>query len=310
MALDIIDAGFLSLVQDYGRYGCQHVGVTRGGPMDEHAFLWANYLLGNDFNAPQLEISMGGFSAHFKKNTTIALCGADLNATLNNQPVTPWQTYSVKAGDSLQLQNPVKGLRSYLAIKGGFIVEQQLASCATVMREQLGGLNKNGNKLNSGDTIDYPISKTEPKRNRKVPPSFIPDFQQQITLRFIPNHSITSAGKKALENFTAKPYELTQQMDRMGYRLAGSVITPEINGIISQGVAVGSIQIPSDGQPIVLMRDCQTMGGYPLIGCIAYLDLPLLAQCLPGAKISFVPVEVSDLESELILYKQFFKLSF
>ena len=307
MSLQVLTAGFLTLLQDYGRYGYQSIGVTNGGPLDEHAFLWANRLLNNDYNAAQLEVSYGGFSATFTQDSVIAICGADLGATLNQQKISPWRSYCVNSGDIIQFAAPVSGLRCYLAVKGGFNVTQQLSSCATVLREKLGGLSQDGSKIVEGDTLDY--SGYTNAINKQVPTKFIPEYSKEILLRYIPNTSVNSAGELAQQHFTKSCYEVTQNIDRMGYRLCGEPIVTPLTGIISQGISMGSIQVPKDGQPIVLMRDRQTMGGYPLIGCVSYLDLCMLAQSLPGTKVFFTPIDVSEAETELILHKQFFNVS-
>jgi biotin-dependent carboxylase-like uncharacterized protein len=306
MSLNISKSGFLTLVQDYGRYGYQRIGVTNGGPLDEHAFLWANKLVGNDYNAAQLEISFGGFAATFTKETMIAVCGADLSATLNGKKISPWQSFQVKAGDNIAFASPASGLRTYLAVQGGFDVNEQLSSCSTVVREKLGGLSKDGGKVQDNDVLEYGLGTHE--ITKRVPEKFIPEYKSEVTLRFIPNFSAVSVGNSGYQLFIKKPYEVSQNIDRMGYRLSGEAIETKFTGIISQGISMGAIQVPKDGQPIVLMRDRQTMGGYPLIGCVAYLDLPLLAQSLPGTKVSFVPIDVNDAENELLLSKKFFDI--
>ncbi|ODS22795.1 hypothetical protein AB835_12245 [Candidatus Endobugula sertula] len=308
MSLRVIKSGFLTLIQDYGRYGYQHIGITHSGPLDEHAFLWANHLLDNPYNTSQLEINYGGFSAEFTKSTMIAICGADLGATLNQQPITPWQSYAVYPGDMIYFPSPVSGLRSYLAIKQGFTISPQLSSCATIPREKLGGLSQNGEKLKKGDILTYPANKIT--MSRRVPSRFIPQYTNELTLRFVPLVSTTSAGYDAQYHFTKEPYEVTQYIDRMGYRLSGKTINTPFNGIISQGTSLGAIQVPKDGQPIVLLKDRQTMGGYPLLGCVVTRDISQLAQSRPGTKISFETCHIDDAEADLISYKRFFNLPF
>ncbi len=304
MSLEVVNAGFLALVQDFGRYGLQKYGITNGGPLDEHAYLWANHLLGNHYNASQIEISFGGFSCRFTKKTMIAVCGADLSATLNGQPLGLWQSHYVKSGDELKFVSPKSGLRSYLAVKGGFQIETQLTSCATVVREKLGGLSKTGEKLSDNDCLPFHESKEE--LNKRVPKKYIPAYGHKINLRFIANQSVTGCKAEVLKQFIGQPFKVTPNIDRMGYRLSGEPIVNKQAGIISQGLALGAIQLPKDGQPIVLMRDRQTMGGYPQLGCVAYLDIPLLAQSMPGTEVSFSSVAISDIEEELRRYKRFF----
>jgi biotin-dependent carboxylase-like uncharacterized protein len=306
VSLDIISSSFLALVQDFGRFGLQKYGVTNGGPVDEHAYLWANYLLRNNYKAAQLEISMGAFSARFTKQTMIAVCGADLSITLNDQPLTLWKSHVVYPDDVIKFVSPKTGLRSYLAIAGGFQVASQLTSCATVMREGLGGLYKDGRKLASGDKVSYKASRQE--LSHSVPIRFIPSYEKKISLRFIPNMSANGCDADSVRQFTEQTFKVTPQMDRMGYKLSGNPIKTSSVGIISQGISMGTIQLPKDGQPIVLMRDRQTMGGYPQIGCVAYLDIALLAQSMPGTEINFIAASVKALEPELVAYKKFFHL--
>ncbi len=308
MSMEVVNSGFLALLQDYGRHGYQKLGVTTGGPLDEHAFLWANRLLGNEPNATVLEISYGGFSAKIKHDTMIAICGADLSAKINNILVSPWQSYFVEAGDTLSFAMPREGMRSYVAVKGGFLIPKHLSSSATVVREKLGGLRKDGNKIQNGDILAFAAHDKEVFK--RVPEKFVPSYLKKISLRFIPNVSVTGVNDEILNQFTSQYYEVTQNIDRMGYRLSGKPIDIKSAGIISQGISMGAIQLPKDGNPIVLMRDRQTIGGYPLVGCVSYLDLALLAQASPGTKVYFVPADVSELEPEYILHKQFFSVPF
>lgn len=308
MSLEIIKPGFLSLVQDYGRYGYQKVGITNGGPLDEHAFLWANYLLNNNHNDAQIEINFGNFEAKFVKDTMIILCGGDLGATLNDDKLPTWQTHPVKSGDVIKIYTPKTGLRAYLAVKGGFQVIEHLSSCATVIREKLGGLKRSGDKIKEGEKIEYICSGH--RVSRRIPPQFLPEYPNHITLRFIPNTTVTGVDHEAIERFTQITYEVSQNIDRMGYRLIGEPLKLSSTGIISQGISMGAIQMPHDGQPIVLLKDRQTMGGYPLIGCVNYLDCSQLVQSKPGTTISFLKFDLNDAEAEFMLYKKFFDLPF
>ncbi len=315
MSLEVLKPGFLTLLQDFGRYEYGRFGITQGGPLDEHAFLWANRILNNHYNAAQLEISFGGFSARFHKTTTIALCGADLSATLNGTPISVWSTYSVVAGDEIKFTAPKSGLRCYLSIEGGFEVEKVLNSSSTVPREGVGGLQKDGSPIAKGDKLPYSTNDIEPNNvlhsvttgvvKKGVPQAFIPNYPKAIELRFVKNPFLTSI--EQLNKFVQQSYRVSQKIDRMGYCLSGVPLHLG-GGIISQGISLGTIQVPSDGQPIVLMKDRQTMGGYPQMGCVAYLDIPLLVQSMPGTEVNFVVAELNELEEELIKYKQFFNL--
>ncbi|MGH1441661.1 MAG: biotin-dependent carboxyltransferase family protein [Cellvibrionaceae bacterium] len=306
MSLEVISSGFLSLLQDFGRYGLQRNGITHGGPLDEHAFLWANRLLNNHYNAAQIEISFGGFAARFTKKTMMTVCGADLSATLNNKSIPLWETIVVNPGDELRFTSPRSGLRAYLSVKGGFDVTKHLGSSATVAREKLGGLKQNGEKLAEKEVLPYTAYQEEVAR--RVPLVYIPQYEKSVSLRFIPNRSVTGCSYEAINEFIQQKFKVSSQLDRMGYRLEGQAISNVSSGIISQGISLGTIQLPKDGQPIVLMKDRQTMGGYPQLGCVAYMDLSLLAQSMPGTELTFIPVTIDELEEELMAHKRFFHL--
>ncbi|RBW46985.1 allophanate hydrolase [Psychromonas sp. B3M02] len=304
MTLHIKQAGVLSLLQDLGRYGHQDVGVTPGGPMDSHAFHWANKLLDNPANSAQIEITMGPFQAHFQAETSFSVCGADVELKLNGISLSPWRSWQAQKGDLLEIGYPSKGLRSYLAVAGGFQVSETLGSASSVVRDQLGGLDQQGHKLSDGDVIPYQSVKRH--YTRTVTTQFIPDFNKMIRLGVLPTyqfHEFSHAARRTLFN---ELYTVTPEMDRMGYRLKGKAIEVKQQNFISEGIVLGAIQIPANGQPIVLMRDRQTIGGYPKIGCICQRDLNLLSQATPGTKIQFFEQDLYQAEAELQQTQQYF----
>lgn len=304
MTLRITQAGTLSLLQDLGRFGYQDVGVTPGGPMDNHAFYWANRLLDNPSNASQIEITMGPFCAVFEKATTFSLCGANVVALLNDKEISNWQSCIANQGDILTLSYPKKGLRTYLAIAGGFDIPKTLGSASTVVRDNFGGLTQKGRKLCNGDTLPY-----NPKvfsYRRHVAKQFIPDYADTIKIGVLPTYQFDQFSEDAKNTFFNQIYTLTPLMDRMGYRLKGKPIHFHQQDFISEGIALGSIQIPANGQPIILMRDRQTVGGYPKIGCVCNRDLNLLAQATPGTKINFFLQDIFEAEAELQQEQNYF----
>lgn len=313
MSLEILNAGLMATLQDYGRFGYQEAGMSNGGPMDEHAFLWANYLLSNHYNAPQLEICMAGLEVRFSKNTMIAICGANLGAMLNGKPLANWQSHFVQYGDVLKFTKMEQGVYAYLAIKHGFRVIPSLSSVSTVMREKLGGLKGGGKPLVVGDEIAFEESAKE--RDSLVPEEYIPHYSKDIVLRFFPNRSVTGSSDSVIEQFSQQTFMISRDINRMGYRLKCSaseqplLIDKPNRGILSHGVPLGSIQLPKSGQPIVLMKDRQTIGGYPLLGNVVRLDLPKLSQSLPDTKVRFKLVEILEVEQELIEFLNFFDLN-
>lgn len=304
MAFEVIKPGFLTLIQDYGRRGRQHLGMTTGGPMDEHAFLWANHLLGNGFNAAALEITVGQLQLRATAATQFAIAGADLDARLNDRPIEPWRSYRIGAGDRLSFGGPKTGLRAYLAVSGGFRVPAHYGSCATVMREGSGGPDRTGRKLAAGDRL--PFAPTPPQMTMRVPQTFIPDYSAPLCLRVLEGYQHAFFEASELAKFYCSEYRVSQQIDRMGYRLSGPPVASQLDGIISEGISFGAIQLPKDGQPIVLLRDRQTIGGYPKLGCVASLDAGQLSQRAPGAPVRFRRADFSEVEAERLLFDRFF----
>ena len=295
MAFKVIKPGLLALVQDLGRHGHQSIGLTTGGPMDEVAFRWGNALLDNDPNSAQIEITFGMFTLEAQANTSIAITGADLGATLNDKSIPPWQTYAIKKGDILAFHQPVWGLRAYLAVKGGVLCEPTLGSVATVMREKIGGLTSKGDKLKKGDSLSYHTSHDH--QQRAVPRLAIPNYGNK-EIPVILGYQYQSFSSLERANFFSSDYTVSSNSDRMGYRLEGKAVHTELKGIISEGIAYGAIQIPKDGQPIVLLRDRQTIGGYPKMGCVTRVGGGILAQQKPGDIIQFTPITVDQAEHE------------
>ncbi|GLO63634.1 allophanate hydrolase [Vibrio sp. MACH09] len=279
--------GQLSLIQDFGRYGIAPLGVTQGGPLDEYAYCWSNYLLGNRPNCSTIEITLGQAEFEFSENCMLAICGGDLQAKLDDKPVTNWSSFYAYKGQRLTFGLPINGLRAYLAVSGGFEVPDHLGSSATVIREQLGGLHQDGSALAAGDEISY--SKTKHKQqSQQLTFRFTPDYNLPLRLRVLESYQANQFAKDQKRAFYNQIYRVGPSCDRMGYRLDGKPITPPSNGVISEGIALGSIQIPPDGQPIVLLNDRQTLGGYPKIGVLARIDHPRLAQAKPGQEIKFI----------------------
>lgn len=227
-------------------------------------------------------------------DTCVALTGADLGARLNGEAAAPWRTHPIRKGDRLDFGMPVTGLRAYLAVPGGFQPTRKLGSCATVIREGLGGLKGNGGKLARGDRIGFDPG--GPQAGAHVPDAEVPDYREDLCVGVIPGYQYRHFSATERMKFFSGTYEVSQRIDRMGYRVTGEPIHSELDGIISEGIAYGAIQVPSDGQPIVLMKDRQTIGGYPKIGCLSALDAGRLAQRGPGAAVRFYLSDVAEAE--------------
>ncbi|WP_305373205.1 biotin-dependent carboxyltransferase family protein [Photobacterium leiognathi] len=296
-ALEIVESGVLIQLQDLGRYGVAEHGLSQGGAMDLHAYCWANLLLNNDPNATQIEITLGQACFKVLEDCCIALTGADMNATLDGKVLVPWQTYQLTQGQILQFGYSRDGLRAYLAIKGGFDNQTCFGSASTVQRNHLGGIDGKGGALAVGQCL-YAKKSSSPYRYQAVPARFIPRYQHEITVSVIESYQADSFTAEQKARFYSSGYQLTQHSDRMGCRLTGAKIIPQHAGLISQPIAKGAIQVPPDGEPIVLLNDRQTLGGYPIIGCITQHDLSLVSQLKPGDTIRFACLTPQQFELE------------
>ncbi|HAS6546588.1 TPA: 5-oxoprolinase/urea amidolyase family protein [Vibrio parahaemolyticus] len=299
-------SGPLSLIQDFGRFGLAHIGITQGGPVDDYAYSWANHLLGNRVNCSAIEITLGNACFVALQDCHLAICGGDLNASVDGHPIANWSDFSIKKGQKLQFGIAKNGLRAYLAVKGGFNVPEHLGSSSTVLREALGGLEANGNALKAGDVLPFDTHSLPNHKPRIMTFRFKPDYNLPITLRVIEGYQCDDFSVESKEKFYSGSFAISPDSNRMGYRLEGNTVKPPYDGILSEGIALGAIQIPHDGNPIVLLNDHQTIGGYPKLGCVARIDLPRLAQAKPGQKVRFVKGDRQGLQDVWCQWAQFF----
>lgn len=301
--------GFLTLLQDGGRQGVMHMGLAAGGAMDRHAWAWANHLLGNRYGAAGLEITFGGIEFVCDLDTQIALTGAEARLTVNGEPRPLWATVTVRAGDTIALSPPTSGVRNYLAVLGGFVADAGPGdSCATIVREGTGGLHRNGQAVAQNDVMPCrPGLRFVP--SRKIPDVWIPDYRADLYLQVIPCAQIDRFGAEALNTFFSNPYTLTPQADRMGARLRGPALNVSGKSLLSEGTSLGAIQVPTDGQPIILLNDRQTIGGYPKLGAVTPRSLDALAQRTPGSRLHFQPVPLHAAQLQERHFLMFFRAS-
>lgn len=297
----VLQPGLMTLITDRGRFGHHRIGLTTGGPLDPLAFDWANRLLGNDSNATGLEVSIGGLVLEARLDTWIVLTGGELPLKINGKELPRWHAHPVQSGDRIEVGFSKAGARGYLAVSGGFQIAPMFGSTATVQRENLGGLN--GGKLNSGDLL--PCSPAPNAGGWKLTPKQQPSYHDHSPLRVILGYQQQAFSEVQKQILFSSSYTISNRADRMGYRLEGPAITPSINGILSEGICLGAIQVPADGQPIVLLNDRQTIGGYPKIGSLFSPDTARLAQMLPGTEIRFTPFTQDEAHTQLLLSKRY-----
>ncbi|MBT4520718.1 MAG: biotin-dependent carboxyltransferase family protein, partial [Halieaceae bacterium] len=283
MSMSVLQPGLLSLIQDQGRIGWQRIGLTNGGPLDPEAFFWCNRLLGNNANCSAIEVSFGGLQLAANVDTFICVTGATMPLHIDNLPHDLWQVHPIKAGQTIDLGFAGSGCRAYFGVADGFQITPQFGSSATVVREEIGGLG--GDKLQPGDQL--PCAEVGTRRRCRLASDAQPHYHRDIEVRVIPGYQQARFSRLQQRRFFSSSYTVSDRCDRMGYRLEGPAIHCEIEGILSEGICYGAIQVPADGQPIVLLNDRQTIGGYPKIGSALSLDAARLAQLTPGGSVHF-----------------------
>ncbi|WP_368031258.1 biotin-dependent carboxyltransferase family protein [Arcobacter sp. s6] len=290
MSLEIINNPILVMLQDKGRYGYSDIGVTNSGVMDEYAYLSANKMLGNSLETNILEIAFSNVIFKANASTQIAITGAICELFINDISKQCWETHNVKAGDTIKIGKILKGTRVYLAVKDGFDIKKEFGSNSTTIKENLGGID--GQKLKKGDVLAF--KETSFSHNIKLKKEFIPSYKDELVLRVVLSYQDEYFSNEEKEKFFSNTFTVTNDFNRMGCKLNGESILCDINGIISEGISFGAIQIPSDGQPIILLKERQTIGGYPKIGSVLAIDCFKLSQVKVNTKIKFSEISLDE----------------
>lgn len=286
MAVLVIKPGILTTVQDEGRWGYQSQGVPVAGPMDPFSHRLANALVGNPRDAAVLEITLVGPELEFQSERVIAICGAEFTVTMDDRPIKSNVAVLAGAGTRLKFGARVRGARAYLAIAGGIDVPPVLGSRSTHVISAMGGMG--GRALRAGDQVPVGNART-PQRTASPlsdPVSALPDGD--ATVRVLPGPQADRFAPDALDVLQSAPYLIAQNSDRMGFRLEGPRLVHSGSAdIISDATPLGVLQVPAAGQPILLMADRQTTGGYPKLATVIAADLAVAAQLAPGDRLSF-----------------------
>ncbi len=293
--LKILAPGPLTTVQDRGRFGFGQYGVPPSGALDSFSLRVGNLLVGNKEHEASLEITVIGPKIVALIDTLIAITGADLQPNVNETPLEMWRSHLLKKGDVLSFKGPRSGCRTYLAIGGGISVQNIMGSKSTNLAAQFGGLE--GRPLRKGDII----SSDSPARHlkavgRSLDKALIPSYTKDQDIRVISGPQDDHFSAEAKEIFFGSPFRVTPQSDRTGIRLEGPQIEAKKNlkeSIISEGVVPGTIQIPGDAQPIIILGETVT-GGYRKVATVISADLPLLGQLKPGDTVNFLKVSMDE----------------
>lgn len=294
--VEIRKPGWLTTVQDAGRWGHQARGVSVAGPMDWASHRLANWLVGNPTDAAALEVTAGGLELAFDAEIQFAIAGAELPVDLSGQAVGMHQTLRAAAGSILKLGTRSRGARAYVAFAGGVLVPPVLGSRATHAASRLGGLE--GRALRSGDRV--PVGSVVLPRDRVFQGVHRSVSNGGARVRIMPGPHIDRFPAQILEMLQSSRYFVSTKSDRMGYRLEGPLL-PQRAGedLISGATVAGALQVPTSGSPILLMADRATTGGYPIVAVVISADLPLAGQLMPGDWMEFVSCTRDEAVAEL-----------
>ncbi len=291
----ILNPGPLTTIQDNGRYGYQQFGVPVAGVMDSFSHRVANILVGNEENEAVLEVTMLGSQIEFMNDEVIAITGGNLTPFINGKPIHMWKSIYINTGDILSFAGIKNGCRSYIAFSGGMEVPSVMDSKSTYIKAKIGGYE--GRKLKADDILKIgnpKCPKTELK-NRSFPKNYIPAYEKEFEIRVVLGPQEDMFTTSGIETFLSAPYTVTNEYDRMGFRLEGKEIEHIQGGdIISDGIAFGAIQVPGHGKPIIMMADRQTTGGYSKIANVIWEDLCKVAQSKPGDILRFKQVTIKE----------------
>ena len=294
-AIEIIEPGLLTSVQDLGRYGYQRFGVPVSGAMDVFSLRGANLLVGNDEGAAGLEITVLGAKIRFLADTFIAVTGADLSLRLNGQPVPRWQTTKVPEGAILSSEGVRDGMRAYVALRGGIDVPLIMGSRSTYANGGIGGLE--GRALRASDTLStLPVKTDSFPTERGLPDEYeLAQYGHEHEIRVILGPQHEAFTRQGIDTLLGSTYVVSTESDRMGYRLEGPPIQHKDGpDIVSDGTPPGAVQVPGDGRPIILLADRGTTGGYAKIATVISADIGKVAQAAPGDEISFRAVNMEE----------------
>ncbi|AMQ07840.1 biotin-dependent carboxyltransferase family protein [Sporosarcina psychrophila] len=302
--INVLKPGLHTTIQDFGRVGYYEIGMPPSGALDKYSYSVANLLVGNDPKAAVLEITYMGPELEFKENTLIAITGGEIPPKINRESVPMYETLKINAGDVLSFDFLKNGARVYLSVAGGIDVPEIMSSRSTYTLSKIGGIN--GRALKEGDTLFIGNLKNKSiKEGVKLPPELITEFSNTHELRIIEglyNHRITQESR---ERFFEIEWTVTPDANRVGYRLKGERLNfvprkqpygagSNPSNVVDVGYPIGSIQIPDGIEPIILLNDAVTSGGYATVGTVISADLDVLAQAKTHDKLKFISISMGE----------------
>jgi biotin-dependent carboxylase-like uncharacterized protein len=299
MALQVLEGGFLASVQDQGRLGYERFGVPVSGAMDWFALAAANHLVGNPWDAAGIEMAMQGARLAALETCLVAVAGPGFRLSVAGRTYPAWMSVAAPAGALIEVLGE-GGFWGYLAASGGIATLPVLGSRSTYLRGKFGGLE--GRALQPGDVLPLgqpPAGPLSTLAGRALPVDTLPGYAAAPAIEVVRGPQAAMFPEEAFETFFSASYTVGEASDRMGYRLEGAALAPgTLADILSEGLAAGAVQVPGSGQPIVMLADRQTTGGYRKIATVIRADLPVLAQCPPGSSVRFVETDVSAAQAK------------
>jgi len=299
----VVKPGLFTTVQDLGRFGFQRLGVPVSGAMDKFAFTCANMLVDNQAKDACLEVTLLGPMLEVLNEAQLAVAGAEFAVTVDGNVVPLWQTVNVEKGNVVAFVGGARsGCRAYVAVRGGIDVPTVLGSRSTYVRGRFGGFE--GRALKAGDVVKA-FPREFMKTKRVMPSELIPTYEKELAVNVVlgPQEDLFAA--EGVETFLSSTYAVTLESDRMGYRLDGaSIARKTATEPITDALAIGSVQVPGNGKPIVLMADAQTSGGYPKIATVTTPDVSRLAQAKPNDKIRFSKISQTQAHAQYVEFNR------
>ncbi|UOE92376.1 biotin-dependent carboxyltransferase family protein [Alkalihalobacillus sp. LMS39] len=298
--------GLHTTIQDSGRFGFQQFGIVTSGVMDEYSYALSNLLVGNERTAAVLEIHLFGPTLYVLDDVEIAICGANVSPMVDGAPIPLWAVLKVKKNQRLSFGKPEEGKIAYVAILGGFQAPTVLGSKSTYTKGRFGGIE--GRTLQKGDRL-FSEKREGVIRRVRLSTALIPKFKEKKRIRVIVGPDEHLFSSQGFATFFQSEYTISGQSDRMGYRLNGpSVEHKSSSNIVSDAVTFGTIQIPDNGKPMIMLADHQTTGGYSRIGTVISVDLPYVVQKRDGDVISFSPIDIQTAQRERVQLETLLKM--
>jgi antagonist of KipI len=291
MTVRVVKPGFFTTVQDRGRFGVAHLGISPAGAADTLSLRIANLLVGNEEYAPALEMTLLGATLEFEENALVAITGASCECKLGPDVISQNAAIEIPAAEVLHCGSTTDGARCYLAIRGGFDVPQVMGSASTDIRGRFGGVE--GRRLQRGDVLRVDLAASSP--SCRLHPGIPESMQRTGAIRVTKGSQHDWFSPDTYARFLAASYAVSEQSDRAGLRLKGEAVSPgKTAQLLTDGIPLGAIQVPQDGQPIILFVDQQTTGGYPKIANVIAADMHCVGQLRPRDEVRFAEVTIAD----------------